>query len=55
MQGEKYLALSPYVGNRPYKPKSALSLAFPEAITTSTERIGTDKLSAMSAEDIDRR
>jgi len=55
MQGEKYLALSPYVGNPAYKPKSALSLAFPEAITASTERTGTDKLSAISAAVIDRR
>ena len=55
MQEEKYLALNPYVGNRPYKPKIALSRALPEAITTSTERTGTDKLWAMSAGAMDRR
>ena len=55
MQEEKYLALSPLVGNRPYGSKSALSLAFPEAITTSTERTGTDKLTAISAGAMDRR
>jgi hypothetical protein len=55
MQEEKYLALSPSVGNRPYRPKCALRRALPEAITTSTERTGTDRLWAMSTGDMDRR